>query len=378
MNWEVLLAYPQFALRRAGRYLIADLLVPCRVLSTSVRNGGQTEHLRHLANHQSCEGADHLERCQVITARGLEAYHDTVCNEVAVSAEETAVMGTAANMNYAAVKTESDDDVTVVAVVTAGVQGNAASAGDPALWREKVDGWEKVPVYAGTINTLVLINVPLTEGALARAAITMAEAKSAALQRLGIRSLYSNDLATGTGTDQYCIAAPLKGEKPLTSTSPHVKLGELIGRAVRDATLEALRWQNGLEPSYTRGMFHALKGHGLKEDCFYEEIAPLMSERGLVLLKKNNKSIFYEPHVAAAAYAIAAVMDRVRYGTLPESVASEAMRQQAALLASNLAAQPDRWNEFRDRLQKQSQTSDCKMLILAAIALGWTEKWRSD
>ena len=33
-----------------------------------------------------------------------------------------------------------------------------------------------------------------------------------------------------------------------------MKLGEIIGVAVRRATLEALRWQNGLEASYTRGV----------------------------------------------------------------------------------------------------------------------------
>ena len=127
-------------------------------------------------------------------------------------------------------------------------------------------------VVPGTINTMLLMNHALTEGALARAVITMTEAKSAALQRLAVRSLYSADFATGTGTDQYCVAARLHvgdgGGKEFTSTSPHSKLGELIGVAVRDATLEALRWQNGLEVSSTRLLFHALGRYGVREaDC---------------------------------------------------------------------------------------------------------------
>ena len=44
-----------------------------------------------------------------------------------------------------------------------------------------------------------------------------------------------------------------------------MKLGEIIGVAVRDATLEALRWQNGLEASYTRGLCHALGRYGVTE-----------------------------------------------------------------------------------------------------------------
>src|SRR5258705_464284 len=129
---------------------------------------------------------------------------------------------------------------------------------------------ERVPEYAGTINTMLLISLPLTDSALARAVVTMTEGKSAALQRLAVPSRQSSDLATGTGTDQYCVAAPVDGPVVLTSTSSHVKLGELIGRVARDATMEALRWQNGLEASYTRGVVHALGRYGFTEASLIE------------------------------------------------------------------------------------------------------------
>jgi hypothetical protein len=201
----------------------------------------------------------------------------------------------------------------------------------------------------------------------------MTEAKTAALQRLAVRSLYSGDAATGTGTDQFAIGAPTHGAAPLTSASPHVKLGELIGSAVRDATLEALRWQNGLEPSYTRSIFTALTRFGLSEEKFFADIAPYLTERTFELLRKNSKAVFYEPLVGAAAYAFAAVLDRFRYGTLPESAGLEALRQQAAIMAASLAAQTYRWDEFRMQLNDE----DPMRLVLRAIALGWTAKWPS-
>jgi adenosylcobinamide amidohydrolase len=288
-------------------------------------------------------------------------------------------MGTAANMNYTAVVTEEDEGVMVTAAVTAGVEGNATAAGEPAHWRETAAGTEKVPLYAGTINTLLLINRPLTPGALARAVVTMTEGKSAALQRLAVPSTLHIDLATGTGTDQYCVAAPLApaGGITLTSASPHIKLGELIGLATRAATMEAIRWQNGLEASYTRGVFHALGRYGVREATFFEDIAPLLDEEALALLKKNAKAALYEPLVGSAAHALAAVCDRVRHGTLPASVARDAMAQHAAILAANLAAQVHRWPEFRSRLLP-SAGGELKPLVLAALALGWSEKWRSD
>ena len=153
-----------------------------------------------------------------------------------------------------------------------------------------------------------------------------------------------------------------------------MKLGELIGRAAREATIEALRWQNGLEVSYTRGVFHALGRYGVREATVFDDIAPYLATEPLELLKKNSKAVFYEPLVGASAHALAAVCDRVRYGTLPESVGPDAMTQHAAAIAANLAAQVHRWAEFRAVLRPHA-TGDVKALVLRAVALGWTEKW---
>jgi adenosylcobinamide amidohydrolase len=397
---EELMVTHEYRLVRTGRFLITELLQPHRVLSTSTRNGGQSEGLRYLVNHQSCEGADHRERHAQITASEPEDYHDAACGEMGLDGNLAAVMGTAANMNYAAVAQLRDDAMMVTAVVTAGVQGNAACAGDRAAWRETETGWEKVPtnggtvvagtvgagtivagtivagtIVAGTINTILLINHSLTEGALARAVVTMTEAKTTALYELAVGSLYSQNLATGTGTDQYCVGAPLDAGKPLTSTSPHAKLGELIGLAVKQATLEALRWQNGLEPSYTRSIFVALGRYGLNEAKFTEDITPLMTERELELLRKNFKSVVYEPKIAAAAFAIAAVLDRIRFGTLPVNAVKDIFRQQVAILAASLAAKPDHWPYFYSQLSGADPAEPMRA-VLSAIALGWSSKWK--
>ncbi|MPZ21371.1 MAG: hypothetical protein GEV06_26275 [Luteitalea sp.] len=376
MNWERLLDEPSFGLRRAGRYLVADLKGAHHVVSTSARQGGWTTHVRWLVNHQSCEGAAHHDRHKVITDAGSDGYHDHVCDEVGVPADCTAVMATAASMNYVAIVREVDGDVAVTAAVTAGVEGNATAAGEPATWRETDTGMQKVVAHTGTINTMLLTSHPLTPGALARAVVTMTEGKTAALQRLAVPSKRHIDLATGTGTDQYCIASPADGGKALTSASPHLKLGEIIGRATREATIEALRWQNGLEASYTRGLFHALGRFGVREATLFDEIGSLMSEGELELLKKNSKAAFYEPLVGAAAHALATVCDRVRYGTIPASVAADAMVQQAAGLAANLSAQAHRWPEFRATLRPYAD-GDVTALVLRALALGWSEKWRT-
>ncbi len=107
----------------------------------------------------------------------------------------------------------------------------------------------------------------------------------------------------------------------------------------------------------------------------WRSLAALMSERELELMKKNFQSVVYEPKVAAAAYAIAAVLDRIRVGTVPASAARDIFRQQLATLASSLAAKPDAWPEFYARLGDVDPEQAARG-VYAAIALGWSQKWR--
>ncbi len=139
-----------------------------------------------------------------------------------------------------------------------------------------------------------------------------------------------------------------------------MKLGEIIGVAVRRATLEALRWQNGLEASYTRGVCHALGRFGVTEAALMTAVAPHLDATALELLRRNQRAVLMEPLVTAAAYAMASVIDRVRYGTLPASVAADALVQQAATLAISLAAAPSRWSEFRALLHHAARVDGAR------------------
>lgn len=371
---EILRETAGYRIHRSGRFLVAELLRPHIVLSTSLANGGVSESIGFLLNHQSCEAAAHLERHEVIHGNGLKAYHHQACREAGLDPALVALMGTAANMNYASIVEHRSDDVAVTAVVTAGVSGNAECAADPTSWGEGVAGFRKISPYEGTINTMLLVNRMLAPNALAAAAMVMTEAKGAALQCLAVRSRYSREFATGTNTDQYCIACPRDALPPLTSVSTGVRAGEIIGRAVRDATIEALRWQNGLEASYARSLFHALGAYGVKEETFFDEISGCLTEAQLGLLKANRKAVIFEPLVAASAFAMASVLDRVRHGILPAGAAREALRQQAASMAASVAAQPQRWPEFHRGVGEVDLERPARA-VLNAIALGWAAKW---
>ena len=89
MHWETLLENAQFRLRRSGRFLVTELLSAHRVLSTSACNGGQSDDIQYLVNHQSCEGTAHHSRHKAMTEAGLARYHDDVCAEAGDKAADT-------------------------------------------------------------------------------------------------------------------------------------------------------------------------------------------------------------------------------------------------------------------------------------------------
>ena len=99
----------------------------------------------------------------------------------------------------------------------------------------------------GTVNILILTNARLTDGAMARAIITATEAKTAAFEDLKVPSTYTKDAqATGTGTDSMIVVSGTSGPE-VTYTGGHSRIGDLMGKAVHEAVMEALEKQNGFK-----------------------------------------------------------------------------------------------------------------------------------
>ncbi len=172
--------------------------------------------------------------------------------------EDVSIMGTAADMDNLAVVTKTYAPFIVTALVTAGAKGNALRTGvdegvyietDPALGLPEIPAATEKEPKPGTINIMVLTNARLTDGGMARAVITATEAKTAALEDLRVPSTYTKNVqATGTGTDSMIVVSGRSG--PLvTYPGGHSRIGELMGKAVYEAVVEALGKQNGFKKS---------------------------------------------------------------------------------------------------------------------------------
>ncbi len=375
-----------YTLRRQGRFLAAAFKRPHRVLSTCRINGGLREDLTHIANHQSCEGVGHAARHRSVVGLGPDVGHVAACTEADLPPATTALMSTAANMQCAVVARAAYEELTVQVVATAGVLGNATRAGDPAGWHERPGGSVRVerPVVdapppeagSGTIVTLAFINQPCTPACLVKAATMVTEGKSAAVLDLRMPSLQSPGLATGTGTDQLAIAAPLENADAWARhwAGSHNTLGELLGRATHEAVTRCLLLQNGLCPELRRTVCGALGRHGCDEVALRACAEAELDAESARLFTANLLALVHDPQSAAAAYCLAESVDLAQAGILHPEVAREATLNQAALLAATVAVQPERFTEFRAALGARRNIEPGALAALAMV-WGFARKW---
>lgn len=377
-----------YLLHRQGRYLSAAFKRPHRVLSTCRVNGGLREDLTHVANHQNCEGIGQGASRRQQEWLGVETEHRRACAEGRLPPESTAIMATAANMQCAVLAQAEFAELRVAVAATAGVLGNATRAGDPAAWHEHRDGSRPrarapeggVPpppeAGAGTIVNLVFVNQPCTPACLVRAATMVTEGKSAAVLDLRMPSLQSPSLATGTGTDQLAISAPLARGSDWERhwAGGHNTLGELLGRATHEAVSRCLLLQNGVCAELRRSVCGALGRYGCDEAALRGCAETELDGPTAAFFIQNLLAIVYDPQSAAAAYGLAESIDLARTGVLHAEVAREAILNQASLLAATVAVAPERFAEFRQIL---SQRHDLEPGGLAALAVveGFTSKW---
>ncbi|WP_418791896.1 adenosylcobinamide amidohydrolase [Phosphitispora sp. TUW77] len=250
---------------RSNRSIILLFEQPRKVLSTSLMNGGYCENLTAVFNHNS----NYDGEAGTLQPPTYEEYMQLAAKEAGLDPDTVSGMGTAASMENVAIQSATYENLTVTAVVTGGVEINGGRVGDPATYFQPI---EKSTLHkSGTINIMLVIDADMPPSSLARALVTCTEAKTAALQELMAGSNYSNGLATGSGTDQTIVIANPDSDLYLESAGKHSKLGELIGRVVKQAVKEALLLQTGLSPKMQHSVLRRMKRFGVTEETVWQE-----------------------------------------------------------------------------------------------------------
>jgi len=371
-------------LHRDEKFVSLRFRSPFKVISTSAAHGGLREGLDLVFNHQVCEARFHEMPGLLAAHRDAARYSEAMMRRHGLAGSRAAGLGTAADMNTLCLAEASHRDLSVVALATGGVETNAARAGDPASYYEYDGIFEKRgdlgPDAHGTINVIVLINTPVVDGSLVRAVMTATEGKTAALQELSVPSRQSDGLATGTGTDQIAVAAPVSGVAPLTSAGHHSVLGEMIGRTVHDAVKQALGYQNRLTAVAQGSVGRLLERFGMDAVGFSTAVTAALSGDAAALAAENGPAIDHEPLTVAGVAALLHVRDQVTWGMVPPLCWREAAVDHGALIASAAAGLPARMAVFRETLARivtDEGRDDPPFIAVRAVALGYAEKWRS-
>jgi adenosylcobinamide hydrolase len=196
--------------------LVVDFGGVRRCLSSAVVGGGLRDargwlNLQVPHGYARMDPEVHLH--EEIAARGLDPH---------------ATLGamTAAHVDRA---TEHEEPGAARALATVGIGVPIAAAGRHL---------HEVPAV-NTINILVIVAAPLTDGALVYAVQTATEAKAQGLADAGIRAANHDGYATGTATDSICIAALPGATEPFAG--PMSTAGAAIARCVHAAVYDGSR-----------------------------------------------------------------------------------------------------------------------------------------
>lgn len=304
-------------------------------------NGGYNEDLSAVFNHQlSQENIDKYGDGGILDF--LKDLSTDFYNGLDLRSDKLSGLITSADMNSYSIACEKYRDIEVIAITTAGARVNAVSAGDIASYYEinadyRYDLEEdesngqnnnQNPNKPGTINTILLINTKLDESSLLLAEMIAVEAKAVALRDLMVSSNYSDEIATGTGTDGLAIFSNMESENFTDNVSKHAKIGELIGKVVIDSIKEALAKLQWLTPTYQLNALVRLDRFQYNLDEFYNDYLPKhmkMDEEddkrkfivSLIRISKN-------PELVSYVSLIIHLLDQYRYGLLSKKTVLKA------------------------------------------------------
>lgn len=241
--------------------IVFDLKCHNNVMISSWHNGGYHEDMKHVLN-QTVECEDY----KVIDTMDFNDYQKMTMEDLGLDSDKSAGLITSACMDNYALECVTYKDLKVVAAVTAGADKNGIKAGDSASFYEYDHSYENV----GTINIIVFIDANLEAGTLINAIITATEAKTSTLMDLKLESQYSENIATGTGTDGICVISNKSSTNHLENAGKHSKLGEIIAKAVRRATFKALYLQTAMSCDYQANILSRLSRFNVDFDVLYD------------------------------------------------------------------------------------------------------------
>ncbi len=302
--------------------LIVEFLNNMNSINTSWLNGGYIEGISNIFNTSLSQ--EELEEMESI---GFKEFLSLKSKKLGLDPLISSGLVTTAYINSYGLSIQKYKKLEVLAIVTAGVRYNGESAGDLASFYEENGEYfvfeKRNFTKGGTINTFVIINSKLNESSLLLAMMTAVEAKTVALRNLRVPSFYSEEIATGTGTDGISIASNLDSNNFIDNAGKHSKLGELIANAVIEATNISLDKGMYITPKTQSNVLVRLNRLKFDINEFYDYLDlnnPSKVEKKKEFIK-NLANASWDYNNIAVTSSILNILDEVRHGLMSKKVA---------------------------------------------------------
>jgi len=289
-----------------------------RALSTGNFNGGFMSSPSAIFNTTSIGGSAEYSNM----GKPIE-FHNMRTEEYArfldLDPSSTLGLGTAAHMDNAAIGSTEVGGIEVSMAITGGIRGNGGRAGDPASH----DEMERALNKSGTIVIILAIDADLPDSALLGAMMTATEAKSRTLLKLMGKSLYSNGIATGSGTDQVTVLCNKGSRNKVAEYSNGSKLAKAIRECVEKTLAKALDDQSMMNPEAECNPYLMISRHKITEiNCHNEMRYPFKMKT----LKEGRRRLSEDASAAAIVSAVLHIMDEMEWGLILPETGTDACR----------------------------------------------------
>ena len=296
---------------------------PLEVLSSAVHNGGFTKVNKIVSIHVPEHNEENCNRNEEDLDKELHENPENILQRALMKLDSDTdnVVGimTHADVRNVEISNQHNQDITVCALVTAGVEV-AATAGELTI--SKLNSLKIDTV--GTINVILLVDGNLTQSCMVDAVKTIVEAKTVALRELDIRSCFSGDLASGTVTDSVVVACSNRG-KPLKYAGTATVLGELVGKAVKEALKKTLYNEQKIVP--TRSLAKRLEERRIslkKAISVFLEAHPNIAEK-FEQFNDELRQALSDPKLAPIIIAGLRIDDDIKTGLIPNDVLNHSL-----------------------------------------------------
>ena len=375
--------YDDVELYRNDKILYARFLVPHRVISTCQVAGGIRDDMDYLYNHQSCEPSGHHAMTSSIMAMDRPRYREFICEKYGLEAEKCATLGTAANMRFAAVKQETFRDLTVAAVCTGGVEGNAGRAGDPASHYEHEGKFEKLPEKTSQTRGHHQYHDFYQQGTHPR--------RPGPCHHDGHRG--ENRRSPGAARALPLLRRPCHRHRhrPDRGGLPHGygnpsdqcrktrQAGELIGRTVHDAIKETLAQQNGLFPGTRRSVSVLLERLGMTKADIRDAVRGHLDPEDAELWPKVEDVVLGDSLVVAAVAALVHIRDQMVWGIIPDNCLPEILATYGAQIAAAVSCKHEKvltYKSCSDTAGRSLDNPSFTAFVCRMLAMGFSDKWK--